>query len=261
MYQWRITKYDPQFRNELGQFTRIEWIGIWQVGHMLDGHFFTKEEYLAVESAYLAAALACFNESGVPHLVVTGLQRNNFQIPLVVTEECIEVPDIDEGTTLTGDEICAVCRLVLREAFWCRLEFERDFFIHFGWDYYMYCGCSKPLRSSLRIAESRGLFVEPCNSPYYKEPFTNVIREPSPDGTAYRCPCCGYRTLDERGGYEICSVCFWEDDGQDDHDADEVRGGPNHDLSLKKARQNFREYGACCRKMLPHVRKPKPEEM
>lgn len=27
------------------------------------------------------------------------------------------------------------------------------------------------------------------------------------------CPCCGYRTLQERGQYEICPVCSWEDDG------------------------------------------------
>ncbi|WBW96088.1 CPCC family cysteine-rich protein [Oceanirhabdus sp. W0125-5] len=30
------------------------------------------------------------------------------------------------------------------------------------------------------------------------------------------CPCCGYQTIAERGQYEICSVCHWEDDGIDD---------------------------------------------
>ncbi|MGW3665739.1 CPCC family cysteine-rich protein [Streptomyces sp. NPDC005141] len=34
-------------------------------------------------------------------------------------------------------------------------------------------------------------------------------------------------TLHERGSYEICPVCLWEDGGQDDHDADRVQGGPN----------------------------------
>ncbi|KUI30700.1 hypothetical protein AU196_14285 [Mycobacterium sp. IS-1742] len=30
---------------------------------------------------------------------------------------------------------------------------------------------------------------------------------------AYPCPCCGHRTLGEPpGSYEICAVCFWEDD-------------------------------------------------
>jgi hypothetical protein len=45
--------------------------------------------------------------------------------------------------------------------------------------------------------------------------------------------------LAERGGYEICRLCGWEDDGQDDADADQVLGGPNHELSLTAARDNF----------------------
>jgi hypothetical protein len=56
-------------------------------------------------------------------------------------------------------------------------------------------------------------------------------------------------------------VCFWEDDGQDDHDADEVRGGPNAELSLTQARKNFREFGASDRRSLAYVRKPRLEEM
>ena len=55
----------------------------------------------------------------------------------------------------------------------------------------------------------------------------------------HRCPCCSYKTLHERAGHEICKVCFWEDDGQNDQDADDVRGGPNGVLSLKQARLNL----------------------
>ncbi|WP_171099328.1 CPCC family cysteine-rich protein [Ruegeria sp. HKCCD7255] len=29
------------------------------------------------------------------------------------------------------------------------------------------------------------------------------------------CPCCRLPTLRERGNYEICMVCWWEDNGQD----------------------------------------------
>lgn len=29
------------------------------------------------------------------------------------------------------------------------------------------------------------------------------------------CPACGADTLDKRGGYDICDVCWWEDDGLD----------------------------------------------
>ena len=56
------------------------------------------------------------------------------------------------------------------------------------------------------------------------------------------CPCCGYPTIDERGSYEICELCRWEDDGQDDTDASEIRGGPNQDFSLTEARANFAKH-------------------
>lgn len=57
------------------------------------------------------------------------------------------------------------------------------------------------------------------------------------------CPCCGYDTVLDRGRYEICDICWWEDDGQDNDDADKVCGGPNSDLSLSQARKNFLLHG------------------
>jgi uncharacterized Zn finger protein (UPF0148 family) len=78
---------------------------------------------------------------------------------------------------------------------------------------------------------------------------------------AYHCACCGYETLSERSGYEICPVCFWEDDGQDEQDKDVIRGGPNGELSLTQARINFQTFGTCEQKFINHVRKPEPDEM
>ena len=75
------------------------------------------------------------------------------------------------------------------------------------------------------------------------------------------CPCCRFKTLRERCVFDICPVCFWEDDGQDDIDADTVRGGPNADLSLTQARDNFRSFGACSESMLRFVRAPLEGEM
>jgi hypothetical protein len=56
-----------------------------------------------------------------------------------------------------------------------------------------------------------------------------------------KCPCCGFPTLDERGCFDICKLCNWEDDVQDDPFADEEWGGPNGDYSLTEARNNFKE--------------------
>ena len=72
------------------------------------------------------------------------------------------------------------------------------------------------------------------------------------DWATYRgrflCPCCFMPTLDERASYDICPICFWEDDGQDSEDADIIRGGPNHGYSLSEARSNFAKYHTMYRK-------------
>lgn len=82
-----------------------------------------------------------------------------------------------------------------------------------------------------------------------------------PVRTATRCPCCDLKTLERRGEFEICPVCFWEDDGQDDADADEVRGGQNGELSLTVARANYTRFGACCERHVRDVRRPNAEEL
>lgn len=89
----------------------------------------------------------------------------------------------------------------------------------------------------------------------------NSVVEAPQEGVSYRCPCCGCRTLDERGAYDICPVCFWEDDGQDEQDAATVRGGPNGSLSLTQARANYREFGVSERRRLKNVREPLAEEL
>jgi hypothetical protein len=70
-----------------------------------------------------------------------------------------------------------------------------------------------------------------------------------------QCPCCRYRT-----GCATCPVCFWTDDGQNDADADIVRGGPNGELSLSEARLNFAIYNASHRRYAEVVRRPRPDE-
>ena len=90
--------------------------------------------------------------------------------------------------------------------------------------------------------------------------FKNIYRDTSSE-KSYRCPCCGFKTLYGRGQDEICPVCFWEDDGQDDHDAEEARGGPNRSLSLTQARLNFRDFAAFDARYLANVRVPLEDEL
>ena len=56
------------------------------------------------------------------------------------------------------------------------------------------------------------------------------------------CPCCGYRTIENRCEFEICKVCWWEDDGQDNEIADKYGTGVNDEITLTQGRYNFLEY-------------------
>jgi hypothetical protein len=76
---------------------------------------------------------------------------------------------------------------------------------------------------------------------------------------SYPCPCCGHLTLSQPpGSYEICPVCFWEDDNV------QLRwptwaGGANKP-SLIDAQRNFAAISACEERVLKHVRPPAQDE-
>jgi hypothetical protein len=89
--------------------------------------------------------------------------------------------------------------------------------------------------------------------------FENVS-EPTGKEKTYRCPCCKYKTLHGRGGFEMCPVCWWEDEGQGEHNVDQVRGGPNGTLSLRQAQDNFKIFGASEERLIGNARKPLPDE-
>jgi hypothetical protein len=64
------------------------------------------------------------------------------------------------------------------------------------------------------------------------------------------------KTLEAPGALALCPVCWWEDDGQEDADASDVRLTVNGDLSLEEARGFYARCGAAHPRFLPYVRKP-----
>ena len=77
---------------------------------------------------------------------------------------------------------------------------------------------------------------------------------------SYPCPCCEKLTLDEptHETWDICPVCFWEDDRVQFEDPS-FAGGAN-DVSLLAARKNYSEFGASERKFIDRVRVASPDE-
>ena len=77
----------------------------------------------------------------------------------------------------------------------------------------------------------------------------------------YPCACCGFLTISdpEPGTFEICPVCYWEDDCVQFNNIN-FEGGANEE-SLKEARQNFKFFGVSSLKFLKFIRPPLADEI
>jgi hypothetical protein len=68
------------------------------------------------------------------------------------------------------------------------------------------------------------------------------------------CPCCGHKVFEQSGNYEICPICFWEDDGV--QLADPWFAGGANVPGLVEAQKNYKKYGAMEKRFQGNVRKP-----
>jgi hypothetical protein len=153
-YQYRVTKYNPRFRNRHGGYTVDDWVCVSQIGEAFGGVVLTPERYQQVESAYATVAVAFMKEAGTTALVALGIE-NGEKSPFAPIR----------GGVVSGGVLEDVARRLLRAEFWCRLEADESF-IHIGYDYYMYIGVPQACPQSCAFARSVGLFVEPFLSPY-----------------------------------------------------------------------------------------------
>jgi hypothetical protein len=144
-HHYRITKYDPALRTDRGAFCGNDWTSVSDIGDEFDGRRLTTSDYLAVEAAHLVTATAFAEESGVESLVVQSLNHGD---------------GYREGQTVTLLEAAEVVRALLRETLDCALAVEDRFYIHVGYDYYMYVGSDRACPRSVRRAHELGLFVD-----------------------------------------------------------------------------------------------------
>lgn len=154
-----MTKYDPADRDERGYI----------------GSEDTDSDRGPVEAAYLEALAAFAEDSQVTRLAIrepeaavrVGLDRDGRDSRLAV----LFGPDLSgyhDGAQVPVAVGLELVRLMLRDGpGWCRLEAEERFFIHVGWDQYVYLGSTDPCQGAVARANRHGLFAERIErSPY-----------------------------------------------------------------------------------------------
>ena len=151
MKEYRITKYNPTNRVN-GILVEDEWTSFFDIGKVFGGVELSKDMYLSTERAYVDCCVDLIEKAQISSLVVEQLECYT---------EGLYIPQIISNT----EEIRAVVTACLREQCWLKLTSE-DFFIHFGYDYYMYIGSVLPTETVEKTAAQHGLYCELHPSPY-----------------------------------------------------------------------------------------------
>ena len=147
MRQYRITKYDPKYRVN-GAYTRDEWTSISDVGKTYDGRPFNMADYERAEQQHIDFLCSLAERDGAFPLTVRAYEQSGV----------FEQPSL-EGCSISPAVLPDLLRRILREECWCCLE-SKDFFIHFGYEYYLYVGCSFTQEGIAALAADHALFAE-----------------------------------------------------------------------------------------------------
>ena len=167
MNYWRVTKYNPKYRDENNRYSNDEWTSICEVGEYFNNTEFTFSTYLEQEEKYIHAVISAMRELGIDQLKIEELEHKDYNQYSDLTELNAKefYHSIKCGTLISIDEVPMLMKLILREMMWAKLESEY-LFIHFGYDYYMYWGSRRELNKTKETIQQLGLFIEDFHSPY-----------------------------------------------------------------------------------------------
>jgi small subunit ribosomal protein S1 len=155
-YTFRVSTFDPVDRDEHGAYIGVEDV---------------RSDHARVEAAYLAAVAAFARDSGVDRLVVRepSILVINFGVEPAIDGYGLAGLFADPGDYHDGAQVpigvaVELVRGMLRDnGAWCRLEVEDRFFVHVGYDQYVYIGSTTPCGRAAALTRDSGLFAEPVD--------------------------------------------------------------------------------------------------
>jgi hypothetical protein len=107
---FRVSKYNPQYRNSTGVYVRDEWTEFSDIGRTFQGVRLTFDQYAITEAAYIAVVKALLSEANVPAMKVGFIEVGKI------------FPKLRNRVEVSSASIPAVVRDLLRGTYWCRLS-------------------------------------------------------------------------------------------------------------------------------------------
>ncbi|HEY3403190.1 MAG TPA: hypothetical protein VGK59_07375, partial [Ohtaekwangia sp.] len=157
----RITKYNPDNRDETGAYKVDEWTSISDIGKDLNGKRVTYADYISIEDKYILAIQTFCDYFDIKELEIKNLETHNSK---AWDKDSLDLKGayekLRDNKSVSGTDIHSLARLILREYLWCDLE-RNEKGIHFGYDYYMYFDIGTRMQEELKVKiQDIGLYVE-----------------------------------------------------------------------------------------------------
>ena len=165
MGEYRVTKYNPSLRGRNGLYLAEDWTSVCDVGSRVSGRLVELSEYLKVEDAYLESLRGALRAGEPGELRLSDIEYPSSPQPSGLPTLDLSFLD-DAQSSLSAEHFFVFARAALRELVWARVEGDNQWYVYFGYEYYMYIGGSLVQASDLRVD---GLYVEAFESPYGRD--------------------------------------------------------------------------------------------
>ncbi len=172
MYKYRISKYDPQYRDDNGIYLKEDWISYADIGKVYNGREFNKNDYINTEKKYYNTILKILRINHVNEMIIDNVELNfsikeikqmlqGSGLDLSLQDETL-IKSLKSGMKISIQYLPMYIKLILRECFWGIFRnCSSTIYIEFGYDYYMYLKCGDFLsKEFIANCKQEGIFIE-----------------------------------------------------------------------------------------------------
>ncbi len=164
-YSVAVSKYNPKYRDENGDYKRDEWMGYSEIGDIFQGKEFNYDEYLEIELKYIKAAKLFLEYEKCNSLIVMDLE-NYIDEGKFLNQDKDLVPfynSLEEGKIISVDSLEIIMKIMLRGYVWCNLicQDKEKTSLRYSSDFYLFLVSQNNLKVSIlkqKIVEL-GLFM------------------------------------------------------------------------------------------------------
>lgn len=162
-FWWRVTRYDPDLRNEHGHWQLHDWTNACEIGRTFtDGGLLTASYYESIESYIVEAIIRMAEEAGLESLTVANLDVGGYKRFGWI--DSIFFP-VQIGDRISLNDAAALYRLHFRGSLNCYLDIsfedvDTGFYWQSSYDGYTHVGTPNSCEKTREWARDKPVFIE-----------------------------------------------------------------------------------------------------